>query len=172
VKAYFDTTVLVAASVAGHPHYAQVLSTLLAVHNKTVTGCVSGHGLSELYAVLTHAPLTPPIYPLEVWKIISANVLPNFEIITLAPGMYRDTIESCAHHGCIGGRIYDSLHLRQASRLRPRLHLQRSPLSAARARSGRPNRRSIQFPLTGSDFLCSGGFILPFLRFFGAHQLL
>ena len=78
MKAYFDTTVLVAASVAGHPHHAQALSTLLAVHNKTVTGFVSGHGLSELYAVLTGAPLSPPIYPLEAWKIISANVLINF----------------------------------------------------------------------------------------------
>jgi len=111
VKTYFDTTVLVAASVAGHPHHAQALSTLLAVHNKTVTGCVSGHGLSELYAVLTRAPVTPPIYPLEAWKIISANVLANFEMITLTPGMYRDTIESCANHGGIGGGIYDALHL-------------------------------------------------------------
>jgi len=103
VRAYFDTTVLVAASVAGHPQHAQSLSTLLAAHGNTATGCVSGHGLSELYAVL--------IYPLEAWKIISANILPNFEIITLTPGMYRDTIESCANHGWIGGRIYDALHL-------------------------------------------------------------
>ena len=83
MKAYFDTTVLVAASVESHPHHAQALSTLLAVHNKTVTGCVSGRGLSELYAVLTRARFTPPIYPLEAWTIISANVLRNFEIITL-----------------------------------------------------------------------------------------
>jgi hypothetical protein len=48
---------------------------------------------------------------LEAWKIISANVLRNFEIITLTPGMYRDTIESCANHGWIGGRIYDALDL-------------------------------------------------------------
>jgi len=100
-----------AASVAGHPHHAQALSTLLAVHNKTVTGCVGGHGLSELYAVLTRAPCPPPIYPLQAWKIISANVLRNFEIITLTPGMYRDTKESCANHGWIGGRIYDALRL-------------------------------------------------------------
>jgi len=111
VRAYFDTTVLVAASVAGHPQHAQSLSTLLAVHGKTATGCASGHGLSELYAILTRAPFTPAIYPLEAWKIISANILPNFEIITLTPGMYRDTIESCANHGWIGGRIYDALHL-------------------------------------------------------------
>ena len=25
--------------------------------------------------------------------------------------MYRDTIESCANHGWIGGQIYDALHL-------------------------------------------------------------
>jgi hypothetical protein len=81
-KPMFDTTVLVAASVAGHPHQAQALSTLLAVHNKTVAGCVGGRGLSERYAVLTRAPVTPPIYPLEAWKIIFANVLRNFEIIT------------------------------------------------------------------------------------------
>jgi len=76
-----------------------------------VTGCVSGHGPSELYAVLPRAPLTRPIYPREAWKIISANVLRNFAIITLTPGMYRDTIEPCANHGWIGGRIYDALHL-------------------------------------------------------------
>jgi predicted nucleic acid-binding protein len=89
VKTYFDTTVLVAASVAGH-------------------------GLSELYAVLTRDPFTPPIYPLEAWKSISANVLRDFSIITLTPGMYRDTIESCANHGWIGERIYDAPHLSRA----------------------------------------------------------
>jgi predicted nucleic acid-binding protein len=111
VKVYFDTTVLVAASVAGHPHHGQSFSTLSAVLNKIVIGCVSGHGLSELYAVLTRAPFTPPIYPLEAWKLISANVLPNFKIITLTSEMYRDAIESCANHGWIGGRIYEALHL-------------------------------------------------------------
>ena len=87
------------------------VSVPLAVRNKTITGCVSGHGLSELYAVLTRAPFTTPIYPLEAWKLISANVLPNFKIITPTPEMYRDAIESFANHGWIGGRIYDALHL-------------------------------------------------------------
>jgi predicted nucleic acid-binding protein len=111
VKAYFDTTVLVAASVAGHPHHPQALAALLSVRNKTVAGCVSGHALSELYAVLTRTPFTPPVYPLQAWKIISANVLPSFEIVALTSEMYRATIESCANHGWIGGRVYDTLHL-------------------------------------------------------------
>ena len=77
VKAYFDTTVLVAASVAGHPHHAQALSTLLAVHNKTVTGCVSGHGLSELYAV-SRLRFTP-------WKRGKSFPRTFFPIFKLSP---------------------------------------------------------------------------------------
>jgi hypothetical protein len=91
----------------------------LAVHNKTVTGCVSGHGLSELYAVLTRAPVTPPIYPLEAWKIISANVLANFEMITLTPGMYRDTIESRARQAACD-RVY-TFNVRHFQQLAPDL---------------------------------------------------
>jgi len=111
VKAYLDTAILVAASVAGHPHHAQSLTTLQSVCDSSITGCISGHGLSELYAVLTRTPFTPPIYPLEAWKIVSANILPNFELVTLTAEMYRETVESCANHGWIGGRIYDALHL-------------------------------------------------------------
>ena len=51
------------------------------------------------------------VLPLQAWKIISANVIPNFEIIDLTPEMYRQTIESCANHGWIGGRVNDALHL-------------------------------------------------------------
>jgi predicted nucleic acid-binding protein len=111
MKAYLDTPVLVAASVAGHPHHAQSLATLQLVRNKTIVGHISGHGLSEAYAVLTRAPFTPPIYPLEAWKILSANILPYFETVTLTAEMYRATIESCANAGWIGGRIFDALHL-------------------------------------------------------------
>ena len=99
-----------AAAVAGHLHHVQSLSTLLAVRDKTITGCVSGHGLSEFYAVLTRAPFAPPIYPLEAWRIISANVIPNFEMMNLTPEIYRETIESCANHGWLDGRIYYALH--------------------------------------------------------------
>jgi len=111
MRAYLDTAVLVAASVAGHPHHSQSLATLRMVHKKRVTGHISGHGLSETYAVLTRTPFTPPIYPAEAWKLLSLNVLPYFRIVTLTPKMYQETIEECANRGWIGGRIYDALHL-------------------------------------------------------------
>jgi predicted nucleic acid-binding protein len=111
MRAYLDTAVLVAASVAGHPHHSQSLATLRMVHKKRVTGHISGHGLSETYAVLTRTPFTPPIYPAEAWKLLSLNVLLYFRIVTLTPKMYQETIEECANRGWIGGRIYDALHL-------------------------------------------------------------
>ncbi|HEY1423549.1 MAG TPA: PIN domain-containing protein [Candidatus Acidoferrum sp.] len=110
-KVYLDTAVLVAASVAGHPHHRQSLATLLLIRGKSMLGCISGHGLSEMYAVLTRAPFTPPIFPSEARQLLAANVLPYFEIITITPEMHRETIDHCADHGWIGGRIYDALHL-------------------------------------------------------------
>jgi predicted nucleic acid-binding protein len=116
MKAYFDTTVLVAASVASHPHHTQAVTAVRAVANKKVTGYVSGHGLCELYAVLTRTPFHPPVHPMEAWKIISENVLAHFEILTLSAGMYRAILQEYAEKGWIGGRIYDALHLRCAKK--------------------------------------------------------
>jgi predicted nucleic acid-binding protein len=113
-KVYFDTAVLVAASVAGHPHHRQSLATLQLVRSKAIAGYISGHGLSEIYAVLTRTPFLPPIYPGEAWQLLATNILPHFEIVTLTSDMYRDTIRECANSGWIGGRIYDALHLRCA----------------------------------------------------------
>ena len=114
MKAYLDAAVLVAASVADHPHHSQSLATLQMVRKKAMTGHISGHGLSETYAVLTRTPFIPLIYPAEAWKLLSMNVLPYFQIVTLTPDMYRETIQECADSGWIGGRIYDALHLRCA----------------------------------------------------------
>lgn len=116
MKAYFDTTVLVAASVVGHPHHPQAVAAVRAVVNRKVSGYVSGHGLCELYAVLTRTPFNPPVHPTEAWKIISENVLAHFQVLTLTAGMYRAILQECTENGWIGGRIYDALHLRCAKK--------------------------------------------------------
>jgi len=114
MRVYFDTAVLVAASVAGHPHHSQSILALESVKEKRFEGYVSGHGLSEVYAVLTRTPFSPAIYPAEAWQLLRANILPSFEIVTITLQMYRETIRECAENGWIGGRIYDALHLRCA----------------------------------------------------------
>jgi predicted nucleic acid-binding protein len=116
VKTYFDTTVLVAASVADHPHHAQALAALRAAHGKKKEAHTSGHGLAEYYAVLTRTPFTPPIYPSEAWQLLAENILPCFEIVTLSAKEYKETIRSCAQRGWSGGRVYDALHVRCAQK--------------------------------------------------------
>jgi len=110
MRAYLAIAVVVAASVADHPHHSQSLGILQMVRKKAMIGHISGHGLSETYAVLTRTPFTPPIYPAEAWKLLSMNVLPYFQIVTLTALMYRETTQECADSGWIGRRIYDALH--------------------------------------------------------------
>jgi len=111
VKAYFDTAVLVAASVADHPHHPQALAALRAARAKKMEGHISAHGLAEFYAVLTRTPFTPPIYPSEAWQLLTENILPCFDVVTLSAREYQETIRSCAQKGWTGGRVYDALHV-------------------------------------------------------------
>lgn len=114
MRVYFDTAVLVAASIAPHPHYSQSSAALESVREKKIEGHLSGHGLAEAYAVLSRTPFSPPIHPTLAWKVLEEDILPYFDIVTITPHMYRETIRECAERGWIGGRIYDAVHLRCA----------------------------------------------------------
>ena len=111
MKAYFDTTILVAASVADHSHHNQAIATLELSQSGKIESYVSGHGLSEVYAVLTRTPFHPAVYPSEALKILQENILPYFKLVTITSQMYIETIRECADRGWIGGRIYDAIHL-------------------------------------------------------------
>ncbi len=114
MKVYLDTSVLVAASVAGHVHHSQASALLRQVRGEKLQGHVSAHGLAEFFAVLTRAPFTPPIYPSEAWQLLAENILPNFKIIALNAKQYRNVLQQSAKEGWTGGPIYDALHLAAA----------------------------------------------------------
>jgi predicted nucleic acid-binding protein len=59
VRVYFDTNVLIAASVQEHPQHVQSFDLVKAVKEGALRGCISTHGLAEFYSVLTRAPFTP-----------------------------------------------------------------------------------------------------------------
>ena len=111
MKFYFDTSVLVAASVQGHPHYAAAIEALEVMVSGRHEGYMSGHGLAEVYAVLTRTPFTPAIYPSEAWQILEASLLPYIEIVALSAAEYKILVRQCAAEGQIGGRVYDVVHL-------------------------------------------------------------
>jgi predicted nucleic acid-binding protein len=114
MRAYFDTTILVAASVEGHLHHNQAIAALKLAQSGKMKNYTSGHGLSEAYSVLTRTPFRPAVYPAEAWKILHENILPYFQLVTITPQMYIETIRECADRGWIGGRVYDAIHLRCA----------------------------------------------------------
>jgi len=116
VKVYFDTSVLVASSIRVHVHFHQAQKAVLAVHAKHVEGYTSTHALAEFYSATTRTPFPSPVSPHEAWQLLSENILPSFEIVSLSKADYERALERCVQNGWPGGRIYDSLHIESAQK--------------------------------------------------------
>ncbi len=116
VNWYFDTSVLVSAAVTRHPHNAPALAVLEELLRRKHRGCISAHGLTEMYSVLTRTPFKPPLYPSEAWQIIEEMILPYMDLVTLTAKEYQEVVRHCAVSGWAGGRIHDAVHLRCAQK--------------------------------------------------------
>jgi predicted nucleic acid-binding protein len=114
MKVYCDTSVLIAASIAAHPHHPQALELLKKVRAGRFEAVISAHGAAEFYAVLTRAPLTPVVYPGEAWRLLAENILPHFHIAALSAAEYTSVLQQAAEKGWTGGLVYDALHLAAA----------------------------------------------------------
>lgn len=116
MKVYLDTNVLVAASVEEHQHHVQAFDLVKAVKEGVMQGCISTHGLAEFYAVLTRAPFSPRVHPVEAGRFLDDNILPYFELAALSADDYKAVLRSCANAGRIGGMVFDALHLHSAQK--------------------------------------------------------
>ena len=92
MKVFFDTSVLVAASEQGHPHYPQAWLALLRVTARKDRGFINVHSIAEMYAALTRLPVQPLIHPTEAARIISDNILTRFE--SMSVGKKDHTVSS------------------------------------------------------------------------------
>lgn len=108
---FCDTSVLVAASVHSHPHHAQALPALLRVVAGRDHGFISAHSIAEAYVALTRMPVVPRIHPAEAARIVTENLLPNFETVPVAKKDYLDALATMRDGGWIGAKIYDVLLL-------------------------------------------------------------
>ena len=113
---FFDTTVLVAASEQSHPHYAQARPALLRVAAGQDKGFIGLHSIAEMFAALTRLPVQPRIHPGEAARIVTENILPHFEVVSLGKEDYLEALNTMARGGWIGAKIYDVLLLRCAAR--------------------------------------------------------
>lgn len=116
MKFYFDTSVLVAASVAQHPHHLAGTAVYREVMSGQHSGVVSAHGLAETYSALTRLPLSPMIHPTEAYRIITETVVRHCETIPLEESDYLAILETAARAGLRGGILYDAVHLHCAEK--------------------------------------------------------
>ena len=113
---FFDTTVLVAASVQNHPHFGRARPALQRVARGQDKGFISAHSTAEVYAVLTRLPVRPRILPLEALRLITENILPHFEQVGITKRDYLDALNIVGNGGWGGGKIYDALLLCSAAK--------------------------------------------------------
>lgn len=108
---FFDTSVLVAASVSSHSHHVQALPALQRVMANRDRGFFGTHSIAEVFSALTRLQVVPRIHPAEATRMVEENLLPHFEIVPLAKSDYLKAMNLMANGGWVGGKIYDALLL-------------------------------------------------------------
>ncbi len=110
---FFDTSVLISAFWAGHPHHRDSLRLFASA--KRETSACGMHSLAEVFASLTALPVKPAVPPEQALLFIEEMRL-RLKVIVLNDRDYFDTIHAAAMQGLTSGRIYDALLLRCASK--------------------------------------------------------
>jgi len=116
VKIFFDTSVLVAASEQGHPHYRQAWPALRRVTAGRDQGFMSVHSIAEMYAALTRLPVQPRIHPADAARMITDNILLHFEMVAVGKKDYTEALRLVGEGGWGGAKIYDALLIGCAAR--------------------------------------------------------
>ena len=111
MKIFFDTSVLVAASVRSHVHHVQSLPALRKVIANKDRGFFGTYSIAEVFSALTRLPAVPRIHPAEATRMIEENLLPHFEIVPGSKSDYLAAMNITANGGWIGRKIYDALLL-------------------------------------------------------------
>ena len=111
MRAFLDTSVLVAAFVHMHVHHRASVELLAsAAPEHSVCGV---HTLAEVYATMTALPVQPMIPP-EQAMLFLEEIRNRLTLVVLNEEEYFDTIRKTAEHGFTTGRVYDALLLQCA----------------------------------------------------------
>jgi len=105
VKAFFDTSVLVAAFYADHEHHAASLDLLVGFPKKV--GCCAAHSLVEVYSTLTRMPGKHRVNGEQAMLFI-ADLEERLSIVGLDPHEYVAALAGFASLKIAGGAVYDA----------------------------------------------------------------
>ena len=115
-RSYVDSSELVPAVMAQHPHHDSALARPQAPAQEDERGYTSAHGITEFYSVMTRAPFRPPLHATEVWRLIDEVILKPLELVTLTAREHLEVTRRCDAAGWGGGRIHDAIHLQCAEK--------------------------------------------------------
>lgn len=113
MKAFFDTSVLVAVFYGDHVHHQASLERFIAYDRST--GCCAAHGLVEIYATLTRMPGRHRVSADQAMLFVG-SVLERLSVIALEGGEVADALKNAATRGVVGGGIYDAMLARCAEK--------------------------------------------------------
>jgi predicted nucleic acid-binding protein len=111
MRCFFDTSVLVAASVRQHPHFTRADEAVRRCLSGEDTGLVHSHSLLEFHSAMTQLPKGLAVPPLEVNLILAEGILSHMECRALSRAKVVEAQRLAAEAGLIGGVVYDFFHL-------------------------------------------------------------
>jgi predicted nucleic acid-binding protein len=117
MRTMFDSSVLIAALVDGHPFHTRARPWLERAGTASLTLHVAAHSLCEVYSGLTRIPFTPRISPAAAIAAID-QALAKATIVALSVTEYWSVVRRMAQLGIVGGAIYDALIARAAEKAR------------------------------------------------------
>src|SRR4051794_33650563 len=106
MKAFLDSSVLVATFAGDHEHHAASVKVLIRYEKPEV--CCAAHSLAEVYSTLTGMPGRLRASPDEAMLFLT-SIRDRLSIVTLSGGEYFNAIEAAAAEDVMGGGIYDAL---------------------------------------------------------------
>lgn len=106
MKAFLDTSVLVATFYGGHEHHAASLDLFVRFRKDEV--CCGAHSLAEVYATLTGMPRLRRVSGHEALLFLG-DIRERLTLISLTADECFRVMESAAVSELAGGAVYDSL---------------------------------------------------------------
>ncbi len=106
MRAFLDTSVLIATFYADHEHHEP--SKNLFLRFDKIEACCAAHSLAEVYSTLTGMPGTRRVTGDEALLFLG-NIRERLTIVVLNSNEYFRAVEACSANGIAGGAVYDAL---------------------------------------------------------------
>ena len=106
MKAFLDTSVLVATFYADHEHHPRSIDLFLRFGKKDA--CCGAHSLAEVYATLTGMPSRRRVSGDEALLFLG-DIRERLTVVALDEQEYFQMVEASAAANLAGGAIYDAI---------------------------------------------------------------